>query len=113
MTVKLCTHGLCRHRESQDAQNCEVRKAHDAQNCEVRKAHDAHNNGSSEGEAPPAYPTYGGSWGGATDAPTSRDSRPRVQYYPTYGDPAIRGDCSHLKNVDVHGFNKGATKRKG
>ena len=37
---------------------------------------------------------------------------PWAQPYPTYGDPAIRGDSSHLKNADVHKFNKGAKKRR-
>ena len=32
--------------------------------------------------------------------------------YRTYGNAAVRGDSSHLKNADVHKYNHGATKRR-
>ena len=64
------------------------------------------------GASPPyAPPTAEAGAGQPTHQPAAPRA-PRVQSFPTYGDPARRGDCSHLKNVDVHHYNKGATKRR-
>ena len=66
-----------------------------------------------EAGAPPPYepPTAEAGAGRPTRRPAAPRA-PRVQHLPIHGDPTIRGACSHLKNVDIRKFNKGATKRK-
>jgi hypothetical protein len=62
--------------------------------------------------APPqAPPTAEAGAGRPTYQPAAPRPR-RAQPYTTYGNPARRGACSHLKNADVHDLNKGAKKRK-
>ena len=65
-----------------------------------------------EAGAPPRAPPTAEAGAGRPTHQQAAARAPWVQRYPTYGDPAIRGDCSHLKNEDVHDYNKGAKKRR-
>ena len=63
------------------------------------------------GEAPPYRPPTAEAGVGHPTLRTAAPRAPRVQPLQLHGDPTVRGACSHLKNVDIRKFNKGATKR--
>ena len=62
--------------------------------------------------SPPRIPPTAEAGAGRPTHQQAAARPPRAQRYPTYGDPAIRGDCSHLENEDVRKYNKGAKKRR-
>ena len=67
------------------------------------------------GASPPyAPPTAEAGAGRPTQQPTHKPAAPRaprVRFFPTWGDPAIRIGCAHMKNEAIHHCNHGATKR--